>query len=1063
MQNVSTLKKHSARFYIAMLTILLISTTAIFGQQIDLPRVELMPNMPQPYDMRNWKEVAIGYDAFVFDISKSGQYLPLVRFETHPLNYPSHWSFWLHTAVGTNSPLNGEAINVLPAVVSATLVDIDKSNQSGFNWVLWCEEFFNKRPEENVYLNNTVTSSGSDWWYDTMPNVFFYQLYYFYPGTGDFDFQFTSIADRWLEAVETMGGDTAPWDVPNMNHRAWRLATMTPNNSGVRQPEAAGALAWLLYNAYTVTQIEKYRIGAEWCMEFLHNWTTNPSYELQLPYGVHVAARMNAELGTDYDIEKFLNWCFNPEDNVRNWGATLGNWGGYDCYGLIGEAKYDGYPFIMNGFEMAGALVPMVRYDDRFARAIGKWLLNCANASRLFYSKYLPDQNQDSEGWSKVYDPDSYIAYEAMRESNLGYSPFATGDWLKGNWGATNLALYGSSHVGIFGGIIDTTNIEMILQLDLLKTDYYHDEAYPSYLYFNPYDETKTVEIDVGGETCDLYDAVSNTFLQTGVSGLTSFQIPADAAALVVLTPAGGVTAYDLDKLFINDVVVDYSSAQAAANYPPRIKSLASEDDNVPLNGQLTIYCTASDKDGDNLQYNWNSVSGTFTGEGATVEWTAPGTAGTVTIQCIVSDGLGGQDSSEVAIEVLSNYPPIIESMSVDPDRLDAGATTTVTCTASDPDGDTVFYTWSSVAGSFEGEGATVTWTAPDVQGFYFLRCDVDDQNGGITSDSVRVIVQNTENPGTGLPIAYYPFNGNANDESGSDNHGTTYGPTLAADRLGNEDSAYRFDGVNDYIYVTNNDMLNFQDEISVSFWVKPEKYYERESYILSHGNWENRWKISLNQGDNHLRWTVKTENGTKDADSSTELALNTWYNITTLYDGSSFDIYVNGTLETHDVMTGKILQTTIDMTFGQVLPNNTCCNFNGVIDDIRIYDYALTLTEIQNIYNEFSPVLEEKNIETPLDYVMVRNYPNPFNNTTTIYYTVPRSKTNITVPVKLIIYNSLGAQVCQLFDHRQEPGAYTHTWNGEDDAHTPLPSGVYLGYLQVGGEKHCCKFLLVR
>jgi len=101
----------------------------------------------------------------------------------------------------------------------------------------------------------------------------------------------------------------------------------------------------------------------------------------------------------------------------------------------------------MNGADQFGALLPMVRYDNRFARAIGKWALNVANASRLFYTKYLPDFNQDGEAWAHQYDPKSYIAHEAMRENglNTGISPYATGDFIRSGWGPSNYVLYGSS------------------------------------------------------------------------------------------------------------------------------------------------------------------------------------------------------------------------------------------------------------------------------------------------------------------------------------------------------------------------------------------------------------------------------------------------------------------------------------------------------------------------------------------------------------------------------------------------------------------------------------------
>ena len=108
------------------------------------------------------------------------------------------------------------------------------------------------------------------------------------------------VADQMAwQLLIAMGGSTTPWQVPYMNYRAFNLMTMEPFTSGVDEPEAAGAIAWILYNAYLETGNEKYRIGAEWCLEFLNSLLTNPSYELQLPYGVYTAARMNAELGTN--------------------------------------------------------------------------------------------------------------------------------------------------------------------------------------------------------------------------------------------------------------------------------------------------------------------------------------------------------------------------------------------------------------------------------------------------------------------------------------------------------------------------------------------------------------------------------------------------------------------------------------------------------------------------------------------------------------------------------------------------------------------------------------------
>ncbi|MDH7559539.1 MAG: FlgD immunoglobulin-like domain containing protein [bacterium] len=1041
---------------------LLMGVVPVASQQIDIPRIELIPNQPTPYQMRNWKQVALGYDSLVFDLTRTGQYLPLTWTYSSTVNYPEHGSFGLHSYVGTRSPRSGEAINVLPAVIGATLVGVDKRNQWGYDWVVMCEEFFNRRPEENVYLNSPVASSGQDWWYDTMPNVFFYQLYSLYPHTGDFDYQFTTVADRWLAAVKAMGGSTTPWRRPFMGYRAFNLSTMTPLASGVPEPEAAGAIAWLLYNAYLETREEKYRIGAEWCMEFLESRSTNPSYELQLPYGVYAAARMNAELGTTYNVQKLLNWCFDPSQNVREWGATIGNWGGYDCAGLIGEAKYTGYAFVMNGFQMACALVPMVRYDDRFARAIGKWMLNCANASRLFYTNYLPDERQDSEEWAHQYDPHSYIAHEALRQyaRHTAVSPYATGDALDGGWAATNLALYGSSHVGIFGGIIDTTNVPMILKLDVLKTDFFHGPAYPTYLYFNPYEAEQSVTLEVGPTPCDLYDAVSNTFIARNVSGPSPVTIPPNSALLLVLAPAGGAVTYELEKMLIEGVVVDYRSGQPAANYPPRIKSLAAAKSLAVFGEAVDVYCTAVDRDGGSLTYHWTATGGALQGSGSKVSWVAPSTAGEYAISCRVTDAASAEDSSSVRLEVVAfiNHVPQIRSLEAEPRKVVIGGSANLHCSAWDADGDSLSYAWSASGGALEAHDSTATWTAPPMPGLFVVRCTVADPRGGQATDSIGVVVQDPAHPGTGIPVAYYPFNGDARDESGFAHHGTVHGAQLTADRFGNANCAYAFDGDDDNIRVRNTQTLNFRDQISISLWMNVASIGERERYPISHGSWDNRWKISLIP-EKKLRWTVKTDRGVKDLDSRTEIVPGRFYNAITIFDGTAMAVYLDGVLDSRTEWSGRLMPTSIDLTIGQMLPHDAGYNFAGVLDDIRIFSYALGDEEIANIVAEGSAVPGSYSTSLPANFVLFQAYPNPFSALTTIQYGVPQS----TASMRIRIVDVLGREVANLASGAVEPGYGKVAWEGNDAQGRPVPSGVYFVVLAVEGKRLTRKLLLLR
>jgi hypothetical protein len=149
--------------------------------QIAIPRIELMPAQPAPFNVRDWKWVALKYDSFVYDVTRTGQYLPLVNIQAAGFNYPRCPAFGLHTYVGTGSPGGNEAINVLPSLVGASLCGIDKTGQFGRNWLEMSRDFYSRANGLNMYINNKGGGTGSDWWYDVMPNVYFYQLCDLYP------------------------------------------------------------------------------------------------------------------------------------------------------------------------------------------------------------------------------------------------------------------------------------------------------------------------------------------------------------------------------------------------------------------------------------------------------------------------------------------------------------------------------------------------------------------------------------------------------------------------------------------------------------------------------------------------------------------------------------------------------------------------------------------------------------------------------------------------------------------------------------------------------------------
>jgi hypothetical protein len=554
---------------ILLFSLLFVFSLSFYPQQKSIPRIDQMPDFPSPYFLRDWKKVAVDYDNFVFDTELTGTYLPLTAiYSGGGINYPEINPIRMDTYVGQkNHGSVAEAINIIPAIVGASLVGIDKTAHLQTNWVLKVKDFFNRKNGQNVYLNNYSTGTGRDWWYETMPNVFFYQLLSLYPNIDpDFQTQFHTIAERQLDVVYKLGGTLQPWQYPNMNYRAFNLLTGKPLTTGVPEPEAAGAIAWILYQAYIQTQEGKYKQGAELALDFLHHWTSNPSYEIQLPYGIATAARMNAMEDTQFDMDKMLNWTFSSgAGTLRGWGCIVGDWNGQAMHGLIGEANDKGndYAFSMNGFQHAAALAPVAKYDKRYASAMAKWLLNLTNSSRYFYWNGLPQANQEvsSYSWAQQQDTDACIPYEAIKENWGGIRPFAMGDAVKGDWAATNLSLYSGSSVGYLAALIEKTNVDGILQIDLNKTDFRTGNAYPVYLYYNPHEDTKNVILHLTNKGYDIYDAISETVIESNASGEITFEIAAGSVRLLVLCPAGSTLEMETKGHFLitkEGEIIDY-------------------------------------------------------------------------------------------------------------------------------------------------------------------------------------------------------------------------------------------------------------------------------------------------------------------------------------------------------------------------------------------------------------------------------------------------------------------------------------------------------------------------
>ena len=189
-------------------------------------------------------------------------------------------------------------------------------------------------------------------------------------------------------------------------------------------------------------------------------------------------------------------------------------------------------------------------------------MLNLANASRLFYANALPADHQDHRDWADAYDTNYCLGYEGLRKhpvNTMAIQPFATGDVHGANTNVLNFCLYGSSHVGTLGGILCRTSDEQILQIDLLRTDYFHAHAYPTFLFYNPHPVSTRFEADFGPQRCDLYDAIADRVVKRNVTGKTALELPADTAAVIIAAPAGRKLIRQTGTVLIDGVVVKWN------------------------------------------------------------------------------------------------------------------------------------------------------------------------------------------------------------------------------------------------------------------------------------------------------------------------------------------------------------------------------------------------------------------------------------------------------------------------------------------------------------------------
>lgn len=301
--------------------------------------------------------------------------------------------------------------------------------------------------------------------------------------------------------------------------------------------------------------------------------------------------------------------------------------------------------------------------------------------------------------------------------------------------------------------------------------------------------------------------------------------------------------------------------------------------------------------------------------------------------------------------------------------------------------------------------------------------------------------------PSNGL-VGWWPFNGNANDESGNGHNGVINGATITSDRWGNSNSAFSFNGISSKIEVPYSSSFN-NSSITISAWVKPNN--TNAGYYVA--RWNSPYHFEMGQGGldwpNHYGFGVFTQ---PFLSSNSNIATGTWKHVVATYNNSTgnMNIYINGTFDaslTYSFVSNFSGSDGIGFgcRYGQ-----TNAIFNGDLDDIGIWNRALTQNEITQLYTG-SPCITYQTITvtdtliinanlTGVNPVTFQNSIKVYPNPTSTYVTVDFGNNYNTLSgYSIRIDNALGQTVFTTTVNQQIYTSSLSSWSG---------NGLYLVYL---------------
>lgn len=257
-----------------------------------------------------------------------------------------------------------------------------------------------------------------------------------------------------------------------------------------RQPDAVGGYSYVMLLAWKLTGEDFCLAEAKAGMDRYLAFAKNPWYEVPSGAMTVLAAAYLESAGYAASSGKALRFVLDSKVGLM----ASGRWGTCPVDGLMAgfATEPPGQAYSMESMVTFPYMMPALRYRPELAGEVARYALNAAANLRWFYPEFLPKDSQSRP------DLPPMVPYERLNREDKGHSPYAEGDF------AGHRSVYGGAYIMWLDRMVEPQDDPWLLRWDLTKTNFLEPELAPTFLYYNPGPQGRSIRIEAVGQVRDL-------------------------------------------------------------------------------------------------------------------------------------------------------------------------------------------------------------------------------------------------------------------------------------------------------------------------------------------------------------------------------------------------------------------------------------------------------------------------------------------------------------------------------------------------------------------------------